>query len=120
MTKKLIEAIHQFFTRHYQFTKTLAVRAQLLVQLDNNQDKLFQFEDSIAREDINEADTSKDETQSKTIKSEKEIQTVITTTTCASTQTEEVETVKDSPKVKSMFFFINNMLNILYKLPSKD
>jgi hypothetical protein len=65
-------------------------------KLDNNQDKLFQFEDSIAREDINEADTSKDETQSKIILSEKEIQTVIATT-CASTQTEEVETVKDSP-----------------------
>jgi hypothetical protein len=59
---------------------------------NNNQDKLFQFEDSIAREDINEADTSKDETQSKIILSEKEIQTVIATT-CASTQTEEVETV---------------------------
>jgi len=108
MTKKLIEVIHQFFTRHYQFTKSLAVRAQLLVQLDNNQDKLFQFEDSIAREDI-KADTSKDEIQSKIKKSEKEIQTVIATT-CASTQTEEVETVKDSPKVKSMFF-INNTVN---------
>lgn len=122
MTKKLIEAIHQFFTRHYQFTKSLAVRAQLLVQLDNNQDKLFQFEDSIAREDINEADTSKDETQSKIILSEKEIQTVIATT-CASTQTEEVETVKDSPKVKSMFFINNSqqLFNILiYELPNKD
>ena len=42
-------------------------------------------------------------------------------TTCASTQTEEVETVKDSSKVKSMFF-INNSQQLfsihIYELPN--
>ena len=78
-TRKLIQVIHQFFIANYQFSNRITVRAQLLVQLDNNPDRLFQFEDSVSRENILAHVISDG--------CEKEIQTEISTA-LASTQTE--------------------------------
>ncbi|CAG2194846.1 KRAB [Mytilus edulis] len=98
MTKKLIQSIHQFFAINYQFSNTLAVRAQLLVQLDNSQDRLYQFENSVSKDDIKlPINAPDDDVKSTTAGNDKEIQTDLLTNVAA-TQTEvsseEVKIVK--------------------------